>query len=598
MKKKQEEKNIFGGGISTKSYKPKKRAEGKGGDILSSENTQTTIKTNKKKIIIAVIAAVLSAVLIIGIVLAVISDIEDKKFDYLSTDLSHYLEIERDTYLGGYNLNIDISKPTEDDLKAKIYKTLATDISTNVINSSGLYKQGTIAIGDDIFALYRGYTVEDGKEVNIWRHNYQIDPAKIEEAADSAVTVGSGEVMYGTFIGFEEGLVGVKIEDIAKFEKITDRAAAAGDVVYISGTRLLSGADESRKEHFSYERLDLTDEQTKDEWLSVLIGRKPGDKIPDFTLTADGKEYSYTNTKIEFLTVCEKADNVLKIETRIADNGQTEEAAVGKTVYFDVFVEKMIYHNEWHVDENAGEYDISYDLNDAYIAAKIADGTLGITSAELDLYEGESLVDKYESYVSETLHKEYEKNRNDLIQSAMWDYFFTAAKIKKYPKSRVDDIYNKSYSSLMTAFTSSEGYIYDKYKGYAVTCQTLDEYALIYFDLQYAADQSWENKLYNDARDLVAERLIIYYILKKENLVPTKERLSELVAEIKAEFVELYITSDKTAPDKSDTEKYEKYLEEVKETINSGYAASYFEERAYTKIVFDSMLPYANIVEG
>ncbi len=596
MKKKQEMNPAEAKGVSTKSYKPKKSA------VKSQSKEAETPKrrlTKRSKIIIAAVAAMLCCAMIFGIVFAIVLGIEDKNFDYLGSDLSRYIEIADGDYKDGFDLNINLIKPRlknsdgsgVSDVEGKILALLSSDIKNNVINSGASYKTGTVAVGDDVYIWYRGYTVRDGKQVDIiGLHNYYLDKDTVESEAN-VINVGSGIVPYS---GFDASLVGKNTEDYAKFVKTTDRAAAAGDVVYISASRIPVGADASKEEKGSYVRIDLED-PSNSEWASVLVGRKPAEEIPDFNITVDGVEYTYKSTKIDFITECEKADNVLTVSAYVPNGYTGDVALIGETVYFDVFVEQIIYHNEWHNDESSTEYDISYDFNDAYVAAKIADGTLGLTAEELETYEGGTLTEKYESYVYEQLLSEYEKEYLELVEVAMWDYFFDVADIKQYPKSKVDEIYDKSVASLVQSYNDSEGYVYNKYTGYSQMCQSFDEYALIYLDLVYAENQDWSAKLYSDARDLVAERLIIYYILKKEDIVPSSEALAEKVELIKEEFLLEYIAMDNTDTSKYTEEQYDKYVSEIREKIDSGFSSDYFKERAYAKIALEAILPLANV---
>lgn len=596
MKKKQEMNPAEAKGVSTKSYKPKKSA------VKSQSKEAETPKrrlTKRSKIIIAAVAAMLCCAMIFGIVFAIVLGIEDKNFDYLGSDLSRYIEIADGDYKDGFDLNINLIKPRlknsdgsgVSDVEGKILALLSSDIKNNVINSGASYKTGTVAVGDDVYIWYRGYTVRDGKQVDIiGLHNYYLDKDTVESEAN-VINVGSGIVPYS---GFDASLVGKNTEDYAKFVKTTDRAAAAGDVVYISASRIPVGADASEEEKGSYVRIDLED-PSNSEWASVLVGRKPAEEIPDFNITVDGVEYTYKSTKIDFITECEKADNVLTVSAYVPNGYTGDVALIGETVYFDVFIEQIIYHNEWHNDESSTEYDISYDFNDAYVAAKIADGTLGLTAEELETYEGGTLTEKYESYVYEQLLSEYEKEYLELVEVAMWDYFFDVADIKQYPKSKVDEIYDKSVASLVQSYNDSEGYVYNKYTGYSQMCQSFDEYALIYLDLVYAENQDWSAKLYSDARDLVAERLIIYYILKKEDIVPSSEALAEKVELIKEEFLLEYIAMDNTDTSKYTEEQYDKYVSEIREKIDSGFSSDYFKERAYAKIALEAILPLANV---
>ena len=582
-------------GISTKSYKPQ------GGSVQSrtADCIPDAGRLKKRKIIIAVISAVLAVAIILGVALAVMLEVEEQQFDYLSSDLSKYIEIASEDYRGGFDIKLNISRPRVknpdgsglSDVEDRILSLLVAGIKNNVINNGARYPSGTVAPGDDVYIRYRGYIIENGKEIDvIGLHNYYLDTSDTGTLSESnAITVGSGTV---PFLGFEAGLIGKNTADFATFTKITDRAATASDIVYISAERVEKGS--ALTETGSYVRIDLSLPENS-EWRGALVGRKPTEEIPDFDITVDGVEYTYKKTKIDFITEGERAENVLVIESRVPDSYTGDESMIGKTVYFDVFVEGIVYHNEWHNDKEAGPYTLEYDFNDAYITRAIEDKSLGITLDELNTYEGDSLTDKYESYVYKTLCDEYDKEYAELLEIAVWDYFFDKAKVIKYPRLKVEEIYNMNLSSITQSFVDSEGYIYNQYAGYNQMCESIDEYAVIYLDLVYAENQDWRSVLYSDACSLVKERLILYYILKKENALPTATELDKAISAVKEEFLDAYIEMDTTDTSGYTEEEYDAYIDGIMEKIDAAYTTSYFKERAYARIALECVSAYARI---
>lgn len=597
MKKKNEPISNDKRGVSTKSYKPKKTTAQ---PVAEEVKKPVRALTKKGKIIIIAVSAVLLAVLIFGAIFAIILNVEEENFNYLTTDLSHYIEIDEGDYKDGFVLNLNIFKPRlknsdgsgVSDVEVKIMSDLASGIKGNVINSGGRYSAGTVAVGDDVYLYYRGYTMgEDGKEVDlIGLHNYYLDSDSVV-LEDAVINVGSGTV---PFPGFEAGLVGKNTENYAKLTKITDRAATANDVVYISAERLAAGADESKSEIGSYVRIDLSLAENS-QWRDVLVGRKPEESIPDFNITVDGVEYSYSSAKIDFITEGEKSGNVLTVEAYVPSTYTGDASLIGKSVYFDVFVEGIVYHNEWHSDGESAEYTLGYDFNDEYITSGIEDGSLGITAEELQAYTGNVLTEKYESYIYKTLLDEYEEECSELLEGAVWDYLFERAKVKKYPTKKVDEIYSTNLATFTQSYTDSEGYIYNQYTGYNQMCQNIDEYMIIYLDLVYAENQDWRSVIYADACDLVKERLIIYYILKKEKADLSDAAVADAIAVVKEELLEASI-EDFLAKNPTYTEKdYEDHVEKARETISSSIYSEYIKDRAYAKMALEIMLDYAEV---
>ncbi|MBO5906993.1 MAG: hypothetical protein J6Q85_02425 [Clostridia bacterium] len=596
MKNKKQQQTPERRGISTKGYKP----NGASGQSVEQDRVPAERKLSKKsKIIIAVISAVLSLALILGTVFTIILALEEQSFDYLTSDLSKYIEISDEDYKGGFELRLNISKPRAkgsdgsgiSDVENRILYILSQGIKNKVVNNGARYSSGTIALGDDVYIRYRGYTVEDGKQIDvIGLHNYYLDTNDSGIFAEgNAINVGSGTV---PFPGFEAGLIGKNTADYATLTKITDRAATASDIVYISADRVKAGT--SVTEVGRYVRIDLSLAENQ-EWKDILVGRKPSETIPDFNIILDGAEYTYKSAQINFITEGERADNVLVVESYVPESYTGDASMIGKTVYFDVFVEGIVYHNEWHNDQSSDGYTLDYDFNDGYITDALRDGTLGIDADELNTYEGVALTEKYENYIYKTLYGEYEKKYSELLELAVWDYFFDKARVKKYPKLKVEEIYNLSLSSMTQSFVDSEGYIYNQYSGYNQMCESIDEYAVIYLDLVYAENQDWRSVLYSEACDLVKERLILYYILKEENALPSASELDRAVDTVKDEFVEAYIEMDKTDTSGYTDEKYKEYVDGIRDKINSAYTSSYFKERAYAKLALECVLEYASV---
>ena len=122
---------------------------------------------------------------------------------------------------------------------------------------------------------------------------------------------------------------------------------------------------------------------------------------------------------------------------------------------------------------------------------------------------------------------------------------------------------------------------------------------MVYLGLQYAENQDWESVLYEMSENLVAERLILYYIMDKENLKPTAEIFEKRLAEVKEEYVNEYIAQyldkyDKTREDYTD-EEYEEFVEKRKDELFGFYDDEYFAETTYYEIVLDTLVEYPEV---
>lgn len=583
-------------GISTKGYAPGRRT--------ASELTEAPVKERRpmSKRTLRIISVSVAALLLIATVWMIVYFVwkaHDDNFDYIEYDLHEYMEFSADKYKN-YSLNISIAKPhlkNEDgtgvsDVETEILYMIASDKYGYIIENGALFSDATIATGDEVYLWYRGYILdEDGKEVEV------TSLTNFYQTLDN-VTGSSNRLYVGMnsfpMKGLEIGLVGVNTRDYAKFSKITDRPVQEGDVVYLSCERYADGKTKDESEIGYCVRIDLTDPEIAEKWGPILLGKSKG-KIDDFDITIDGILYHYFETEISFLTTCEKADNVLTVET-YAPYDYSIEVLRNETVYFDVYVERVQKHNPWHKDESVGAYQLSMDWNDEYLESKLEAQSLDITRETLMTYEGESLTDKYESYLYSVLMKKYEDNLKTMVEDAMWSYYLSEVNIKQYPRSKVNKIYDEYYADIERQYTQNGGKIYDMYSGQNVTCTSLDQFGILYFGLQYSENQDFDKVLREMAEGLVAERLILYYIMKEENLTPTEEVFNARYEEIRQEYLEEFIRQEGTDTSNYTEEQYDQYVENCKNSLFSYYDEAYFKETTYYEIVLDTLLTYPTVI--
>lgn len=594
-------KEIKPKGISTKSYSPDRRAVP---EPKKAERVRKPMNPRTVKILSVSVAALVLVATVWLTVFFVLKSIDDK-FDYIEYDLHKYMEFSPEDYKN-FSLTVDIAKPhlkNEDgsgvsDVESEILELIATDQYGNIIDNSGMYPDAVIAPGDEVYLWYRGYIYDDNgalQEVASLTNFYQTD--KFVTGSSNKLYVGLGEFPMK---GLEMGLVGVNSAEYADFVKITDRPVAESDVVYLSCKRYEDGKTEEESEIGYCVRLDLSDDKVAALWKPVLGGKSIG-KIDDFDMTVDGKLYHYVETEIMFVTTCENgADKpVLKLET-YAPYDYTIEILQNKTVYFDVYVERVVKHNIWHKAESVGKYQLSMDWNDGYIENKLEAGKLDLTREELDTYEGESLTEKYESYVYSYLMEEYQAAYDEMVEASIWSYYHSKADIKKYPKSRVQTIYDEYYSEIKYNYEKNGGKIYDMYSGKNVTCETIDQFGILYlmqiFGVQYSEKQSLKDAILEVAEYMVAERMILYYIMKDENITPDEATFNARYEEIRQEYLDEFIRQEGTDTSNYTEEQYLQYVENCKSSLFGYYDEAYFREQTYYDIVLETLRTYPNVI--
>ena len=122
---------------------------------------------------------------------------------------------------------------------------------------------------------------------------------------------------------------------------------------------------------------------------------------------------------------------------------------------------------------------------------------------------------------------------------------------------------------------------------------------MVYLKLQYSQNKDWRDVLYNMSKSLVAERLILYYIMNEENLRPTDDVFAARLEEVKQEYLDEYIAQylakyEKTREDYTD-EEYEEFVEKRKDELFGFYDEEYFAETTYYEIVLDTLVTYPNV---
>ena len=125
----------------------------------------------------------------------------------------------------------------------------------------------------------------------------------------------------------------------------------------------------------------------------------------------------------------------------------------------------------------------------------------------------------------------------------MWYHYNDVAKVIAYPEDAVLAIYHSDLAEIKTVWQSYK----DEYP-------KLDDFARAYLSL--TSDSDWEAKLRDDAEAEVKEKLIFYYIIRKEGIIPTEEEYKKLYDELFDEYV-IYYMGGKTEEDFSTAEKYE-----------------------------------------
>ena len=492
----------------------------------------------------------------------------NSQFDYLSENLSDYIEMTND--YKNFSISLDIAKPKDIDIDIALLELLASAKTGNGKEYALDLTSREIGPGDIVYIYYRGYFLDDeGNEVVL------DGMSNFSDASPYALTIGSGYFVPG----FELSMAGNMTSDYTKLEKVTLGGIKNNDelaYVYVSYTRT-ENADATKTVSVKNERIDLHSDEVAlkygegfKEW--VDLASINDEKGAGFVTTIDGKEYTYTNAKINFATKSEGGESRL-VECYFPYNYGKEELR-NETAYFEVYVQRFV------------DYDAP-ELDDEFIREQIESKKIKISEDVLNTYDGDTLVGKYREYVKKQFLEQYEKEYNALFCEKVFSHFKEISNVIKYPKSEVDKFYNEYYKSVENSYFENDGYFSNGYMG--VQYHSLDTYAVAYFGLASGSD--WTAHVRELAEYAVKERLVLYYIVSIENLTPESDaEFNKKVEDTKEKILEEYILQylshmGMTKEDYKDD--YDAFVAERLQDIMEYYTDEYFEELTYYNLLME-----------
>lgn len=494
----------------------------------------------------------------------------EPKFDYLTSDLSQYIEITGD--YKNFKVEIDIAEPREIDVEVAILNMLCADKDENPLYGGGnAMNIAEISAGDVVNIWYRGYLLgEDGEEITV--------PGMCNFAGSSAYALEIGS--NGFIPGFELNLIGKKPGDFSKFEKIKEGSPDESSIAYISYTKKKSNDSTAQKVTESNVRIDLSRDDIdatygigfKDKVMSLKVGEKV-----NAIGVVDGVTYDYSDLTLNFYTKCET--NPIVIDAYFPYDYQKEELR-NEDAKFEVYVEYLEAYS-------------CPEFTDEYLKKKIEDGDLNLTLEELNACEGTSLTDKYRNFAMKTMKEIYQEEYDALVEVEAWKYLKELSKAKKYPEEKVQKVYDQYVRDIEYQFSSTGGQIYNQALGQYKTYSSFDEYANVYVSAKEG--ETWQDVVYKQAQDFIKERMTMFYILRNEGAVPSKEEFDAEYNRVRQEYVDEYVAQylqyiGKTKEDLTEKE-YNNLVEDCKTTVFANFDEEYFSVRTYylalSKIIVD-----------
>lgn len=458
-----------------------------------------------------------------------------EKFDYLTSDLTQYISFSED--YKNFEIKIPIAKPRYGvDVEVSKIVMLRNDKPKEAWVTKSVADL-EINPGDVAYIYYRGYLVDDeGNKQHVDNmSNFHQEPYALEIGSNSFVP------------GFELSMVGEKLGDYARFEKITSGIAGDAKIAYISYTKeTIDEKGRFHKEHISDngysepKRIDFSDDTVDAKYgegfVDFIKTRTIGEKHTEvFRTIIDGMQVTYSDVKVQFVTNCEDEGNWIDVDCYFPYNYGGNADLKNQDAVFEVYVQ--------YIDKY---YKETPEFDDDYVQAKIESKEIDITLDELNAYAGDTLVEKYNSYAKELLNKTYESEYNRMTSEAAWDHILSIANVEKYPTKKVDVVYLEYAEWIEHIYTTSGGKIYNSYYGqyeiytdlnaFANACLGINSYSNYY---QYG-DTAWQYYFYDIAKDDVKEKMVIFYILRAENLLPDEATLDLKVEEAKVKLLDWY----------------------------------------------------------
>ena len=541
-----------------------------------------TKKIGKKEIAMIITAAVLALTLIAGLIIIAIQQINDhyeSKFDYITSDISEYITIDKAQYKD-YKLNIDIAKPKDIDVDITILNLLATN-KGEPVDSGKSYTYGKITPGDVVSIYYRGYLVDENGE-----EQYASGLCNFGSSSPAQLEIGSNQFVPG----FELNLSGKEFSKENQLVKLTSGAVEDGYIVYVSYSRQI--ADKSKdKEKASDVRYVFGDEdnikkygQGFENMLKTLtIGAADGASFS--AKNGEGIEYDYTDVKVVYATSNETERDYILVDCYFPYDYQTS-ALRNKNAKFEVYVHGI---EEYEAPE----------FTDEFIESKLGEDDFGVTEDDLKDYDG-TLTEKLRAYLKDKLDEAYKEELESEIETLMWDHYLKIAEVKKYPKKKVEAIYIEYYDDVVWQYENNGGSIQNSYTQEYENYDNIDDYAMAYLSCEYYGYDDWKDYLYAMAESLVKERLVLYYILKEENLLPTAEELTAKIDEVKTEYKEEYYTqyleNEKKKREDYTDEQWAEFTAKRDEELFEYYNDDYFTELAYYDIGLEAFITWPTVI--
>ncbi len=492
-----------------------------------------------------------------------------RDFNYMEANLAKYVRLSAED-LKNISLTVRVDKPTDEDLEREITALL---VEHKTIAPGAPDPDAVIQNGSVVSFYYSGYLLgaDGGKE-------YFSGGSNLSSAAkDTPYELAIGSA--GFIPGFESGLCGVRPSDTQIPTVITEGTLSEGDTVYVN----ITGFHPNGKGMNLYgQRLVLTpalDEEYGAGFYELLLGASLDKNLCPTTTTMENVQegagtFVYTNVRPMYKTEGGRAHTVECYFPM--DYG--EASLDGKTAYFDVYIKDSTTY-------------VLPELTDAFLT-----DTVGVLPAKLADYEGDSLVEKYKSYVRATLEEDYQARLLEASEESFWEKIAAIAQIKRVPRAAMLEVYDEYMADLESTYQS-----YLTNMGITKAQYPFKTFTKEYFQLEDG--ESYKDRVKENATQTAGEKMIFFYAIELLQVAPSESELSSGYEEILTDLAKEYCLLDESYYEgKTDPEEkkaaYDEYISELgatKDALLETLGEEYLLESAYYNHGFPKLLALTKI---
>lgn len=546
-----------------KAQAPKKtRAE-----LMKEEAT----RQKRTRIAMIVFAAVAAAAILTLAVIGIVSAVLDRESaDYNDpASLKKYIRLDREDYIK-YSATVKLDPVDDVAVENALIQALYSARASDPEYGSAIYSVGStepkrpLAAGDTAYIYYIGYELGEGGE------KIYFDGGCNFGGNSSELALGSGSLIPG----FELGLIGKNPWSFSQLKKITSGKVSEGDVVSFTMTAMYSDGSTAQQQTFvTVADAAICDKTYGSGFADFLIGKDIGKLGEDekFT-TSDVSDKSgksvYTDISID--AVYDLGELPLTVEARFPYSYR-EESLAGKTVRFDVYVEKVQYYKTPAIDEQ-------------FIKDK-----LDMSAEEIAKFgkDGDSIEDCYRGYLKSNLVEQANTEAEEIIEEAFYAHVLERVKVKRLPRADVNSYYNYYLALLTDNFNNQSG------SSLGGNFSDIDSYATAFFNLEKGED--WQDYLLEAAEKKVTADIILYYVMDKEGFYPPDDEYNELYEQAIRAEIEATLIAEKKDINSITDEEYQRYRDLFMSL--DGYGDEYFkavvlEEYATAKIIAMAEIKY------